>query len=103
MTDDRSPTEVAADQRRALLEDYYHTFTPEHGKRVLADLRASAFALRTAIHLDASGRIDPYRSLYNEGARAFVVAIEKKLRDALHAQAAEPQAFAVSSTAELES
>ena len=59
-------------KRRAAL--YQEVFTPEPGKRVLADLMEQNFIFNT------TQGADPYETAYREGRRAVVLAILARLR-----------------------
>lgn len=58
----------------ATLGDYRRTFETDHGRRVLWDLMKNSGMLGTSFVPN-----DPYTTCYNEGGRAVVLDILKKL------------------------
>lgn len=65
----------------------------------LEDLRLGAFYYKTTVERDHQGRIDESASLRNEGARAFLVELEKRIERAKRRNDPVPSP-AVSATAE---
>jgi hypothetical protein len=95
----RPPVEQAEAQRRSLTADYAITFGTEAGQRVLEDLRRSAGYYRTEPLTDREGRIDPYRTVLNEGPLYFVRKIERHIRDYYAGVPEVAQTYAASTTA----
>ena len=69
------------DNRRQLILDYKNAFETEGGKRVLADLKILSKFDFAVSPIDNQGRIDPYMVLRNEGKRAVIIHIERKIKD----------------------
>ena len=80
----------------ALMNDYAAVSIPES---VRADIAASYFFDRTTVELAEYGRIDPYASVRNEGARMAFKAFLARI-DRARAGKAMQQAKAISETAE---
>ena len=82
-------------KRRAAL--YQEVFTPEPGKRVLADLIEQNFIFNT------TQGADPYETAFREGRRAVVLAILARLRitpDQLRAMETDGREYDDDSTGE---
>ena len=74
----KKPTAAEIKQRaRRLALAYEHVFTTPEGQLVLEDLQ-NRFMRRSSVTL-VDGKVDPHRTLVNEGARELVLYIEQKV------------------------
>jgi arginine utilization protein RocB len=76
--------EAAIERLRLKHEAYLKLFGPPGeptplGAVVLADLDEFCTTFRESIHMDATGRMDPYTTIYRDGKKAVALRIRKML------------------------
>lgn len=68
---------------KKLVDDYHEIFGTSEGKRILADLRKKSTYDRSSVSGDKRETIDPYRLAYDEGQRAMIIYIIRKINEQL--------------------
>lgn len=67
------------EKKQQLINDYLETFTSSHGQRVLDDLRRLSGFDFSIIPTGNDGHTDVYDVMRNEGMRAVVIHILRKI------------------------
>ena len=68
------------EKKEQLIRDYKNTFGSPEGERVLGDLRRHANIDLSIVPTDNNGQIDIYQVMKNEGQRAVVIHILRRIR-----------------------
>lgn len=67
------------EKKEQVVKDYLEVFTSPHGKRVLVDLRRLSHFDFSVIPTGNDGHTDTYDVMRNEGMRAVVIHILRKI------------------------